>query len=423
MRLNRVIVILLLSTLILTALNWYARKKLPDSYAVQLSYNELYLDQEVLHIKSAQSSEQNLVMELAGDTAGLSSNLSPSHFTDNSTLSFTPNDHEQLFWIKQKGRIDSIHFSVNFSGVSAYKAAGNSLGSNFELNSSSLVFSEARLSSHHDWAFDFAYIKPQKREMLVYLADSVGIDADDQGLEILRKIYAHLMPVVQPNLGVPADSVSGKTPLELLGLLKARKVKVWCGNISTLLGAMTDAAGLSTRLISTEGYGSFSYPVHAFNEVYLPEYGSWAYTDPTNGIAFIGTADKPLNTIGLNRILRSGISTEHLNAVTFKDSIRSLSLDSFPAIFKSYFAAPQRFRFYYPRYLQEQSDLSVGSRIRKFLRPSYNFAFYSDDVHYGTGSFWLRAITGYLLIGAVFIGLFLLGVKLGSIGKTKRSDQ
>ncbi|MET0464296.1 MAG: hypothetical protein ABW007_14120 [Chitinophagaceae bacterium] len=424
MRVNRAILILLFLTLIFMALNWYARKKLPGSYAAQLSYNELYLDRDVLHIKKAQSNGEELVIQLAGDTKHLASNLSKSHFTDSSSLSFTAMDSGQVFWIKQQGRIDSIHFSINFSGANAYKAAGNSQANSFELNSSSLVFTEGKLINHYDWAFDFANNNTgqQKRELIVYLSDSIGIHPNDPGLEKLKKIYAHLMPIVQPNLGVPADSVSSKTPLELLDLLKARKVKVWCGNISMLLGAMTSAAGLSTRLISTEGYGSFSYPVHAFNEVYLSEYGAWIYTDLTNGVAFIETDDKPLNTIQLNRILRSGISTGNINAITVKDSLQSVSIDSLPAVFKTYFAAPQRFRFYYPGYLREQNDLSAGGRIKKFIRPTVNFAFYSEDGHYGAADFWFRAISGYLLAGAVFVGLFLLGIKLGSISKKKRKD-
>jgi hypothetical protein len=424
MRLNRVILILLLFTLVAAALNWYARKKLPDSYSTQLSYNELYLDREVLHIKRAQGDGKKLVLVLDGNINGLLSNLSPAHFTDSSTLIFTARDSAKLFWIKQNERIDTTYFSVNFAGTNAYKAAGNSLGSNFELNSSSLVLSERKLSGHQDWAFDFAYqnIGQQKRSMIMYLSDSIGIHGDEPGVEKLKKIYAHLMPIIQPNLGVPADSVSNKTPLELLALLKARQVKVWCGNISMLLGAMTSAAGLSTRLISTEGHGSFSYPVHAFNEVYLPEYGTWTYSDLTNGVAFIETDHKPLNTIQLNRILQSGINTSNIEAVTVKDSLQLLSIDSFPPIFKTYFAAPQRFRFYYPQYLREQNDFFIGSRIKKFIRPTYNYAFYSEDGHHSNGGFWLRAISGYLLIGALFLGLFVLGIKLGSFRKAKRNE-
>lgn len=424
MRAKRVILPLLIFTLLAAALNWYARKKLPDSYALQLSYNALYLDKDVLHIKKAEGNSEQLMIQLDGEITNISSNITKPHFTDSSTLVFKANDAGNQFWIKQGARIDSIHFSVDFTGTNSYKAAGNSITNNFELNSRDLVFSTTKLASHRDWAFGFTQQDQgqEQEEMLNYLRDSIGVANTEPGTEKLRKIFAHLMPIVQPNLGVPADSLAVKPPLELLRLLKTGKIKVWCGNLSILLGAMTNAAGLSTRLISTEGYGSFSYPVHSFNEVYLPEYGSWTYTDLTNGIAYIETIGKPLNTIQLNSILRSGINTVNVNAVSVRDSLRKISIDSLAPVFKNYFAAPQRFRFYYPQYLEEQDKFSPGSRIRKFIRPTYNYAFYSEDGEYGSVSFWIRAISGYLLIGAIFTGLFIFGMIMGGAGKAKKKS-
>lgn len=415
MRAKRVILPLIIVTLLAAALNWYARKKMPDSYARQLSYNALYLDKDVLHIKKAESNAEQLMIQLDGDISNISSNITRQHFADSSTLVFKANDAGNQFWIKQDGRIDTIRFSITFTGTNSYKAAGNNITDNFELNSQDLIFSNATLSSHRDWAFGFTQqnAAQEKEAIRTYLRDSIGVADTDPGTEKLRKIFAHLMPIVQPNLGIPADSLAGKTPLELIRLLKTGNIKVWCGNLSMILGAMTNAAGLSTRLISTEGSGSFSYPVHAFNEVYLPEYGGWSYTDLTNGVAYIETRSKPLNTIQLNHILRSGINTDNVHAVTIRDSVRSISIDSLAPVFKSYLAAPQRFRFYYPQYLEEQHQSSPGSRIKKLIRPTFNYAFYSEDGEYGSGSFWLRAISGYLLIGTLFSVFFVGGVLMG----------
>ncbi|HTE27833.1 transglutaminase-like domain-containing protein [Flavitalea sp.] len=386
------------------------RKKLPDSYALQLSYNELYLDAEALRIKDAQSDEDKLIIHLGGLTRNLATNIPQSHFSDSSTLVFNAKDSARLFWIKQDGFSDSAQLSITYSPTAIYLAAGNSEKSNFEINSSSLIFSDARLTSHKLWAFDFFHNgnytgKSEEPVMKLtdYLRDSIGIVHADPGLTRLQKIFSHLWPFVRANMGVPADSLNGKAPLELISLLKTGKVKVWCGNISSLLGAMTNAAGLSTRLVTTEGYESFAYPVHSFNEVFLPEYGTWIYTDLTNGVAYLETAGKPLNTVQLNRVLRSGIEKFKVEAITFRDSIQHTDIDSLPVLFKGYFAAPQRFRFYYPQYLREQNLHSIWNRVKRFVKPSYNYAYYSEDNHYASTSFWLRSLSGYLLILMIFV--------------------
>ena len=412
MRTSRIIIILLLFTLVLVAFNWYVRKNLPDSYALQLSYNELYLDPEALRIKSAQSDENKLVIKLGGLTGNLSTNIPQPHFSDSSTIVFNTQDGGRLFWIKQDGSSDSTRFSITFTQKETYQSAGNKEKSKFEINSSSLIFSDAKLTDHKLWAFDFSYAREADRERIEltdYLRDSVGILNSDPSLIRLQKIFYHLLPFVQPNLGVPADSVSGKPPLELITLLKSHRVKVWCGNMSTLLGAMTTAAGLPTRLVTTEGYESFTYPVHTFNEVFLPEYRSWIYTDLTTGVAYLEAAGKPLNTVQLNRVLRSGINKINIKAITVRDTIQHIEIDSLPIVFKSYFAAPQRFYFYYPQYLREQNLHSFWNRIKRFVNPSYNFAYYSEDNHYASTGFWLRSLSGYLAILIIIIDIIALG--------------
>jgi hypothetical protein len=408
----RINLILLLLTLVLVGLNWYARKKIPDSYALQLSYNELYLDPGTLRIKSAESNENNLIIQLGGVVHKLTTNVPGTSFSDSSTLVFDSRDTGRLFWLKQQGSIDSVQFSINFAPEQIYQSAGNAGKSNFEINSSSLVFSDAKLMDHQQWAYQFSSDRKSDKEdkqLSDYLRDTVGILDSDPGVTRLEKIFSHLLPITNPNLGVPADSVTGKEPLELISLLKSQRVKVWCGNLSNLLGAMTSAAGLPTRLVTTEGYGSFTYPVHSFNEIYLPEYRSWIYTDLTSGIAYLESAGKLLNTVGLNRILRAGVSGAQVHAATGRDNIQKTSIDSLPPYFKSYFGAPQRFRFYYPEYLQQQNLHSMWNRAKKIVMPAYNFAYYSEENHFASNGFWFRSLTGYLLILAIILNVLMVG--------------
>ncbi|MHA4843540.1 transglutaminase-like domain-containing protein [Flavitalea antarctica] len=415
MRTVRIQFILLLITLVLALLNWYARKQLPDSYALQLSYNELYLDPGSLRIKSAKSEENKLAIQLGGSVHKLSSNIPPKNFSDSNSLNFSSVDTGRVFWLHQYGSVDSFRFSINFAPEQLYRSFGNAAKGNFEINSSSLVFSDASLIDHAEWAYDFKNLKQEAQEdkdLQEYLKDSIGIRDSDPGLARLEKIFFHLLPVTSPNLGVPADSVNSKQPLELVGLLKRHRVKVWCGNLSTLLGAMTSAAGLPTRLVTTEGYHSFTYPVHSFNEVYLPEYRLWIYTDLTSGVVYLKTNDRLLNTVEINRMLRAGISGADVKAVTGRDSIDNTPIDSLPPYFTSYFAAPQRFRFYYPRYLREQNLHSPWIRIKRFLQPAYNFAYYSEENHYAANGFWFRSLTGYLLILAIIISVVYFGASI-----------
>jgi hypothetical protein len=187
---------------------------------------------------------------------------------------------------------------------------------------------------------------------------------------------------------------------------------------------LASAAGLSARLVTTEGYETFGYPAHSFNEVFLPEYRTWIYTDLTFGIVYLKAAGKPFNIVQTNRLLRLGIKQMDVEAMVVRDKTERTNIDKLPIRFKEYFAAPQRFRFYYPHYLNEQKQLSFFDRIRRFTKPSYNFAYYSEDNHYGSSGFLLRAISGYLAILSVVLTVIVTGLVLwkqerGTIAATK----
>src|SRR5688500_6848454 len=135
MRTRYIIPLLLFFTLVLGAFNWYVRKKMPDSYALQLSYHQLYLDPESLRIKDAQSNEDKLTLQLAGLTRNLVTYIPQTRFSDSSTLVFKAQDSGRLFWIKQDGVSDSIFFSITYTPKDIYQLAGKNEKSEFEINS------------------------------------------------------------------------------------------------------------------------------------------------------------------------------------------------------------------------------------------------------------------------------------------------
>ncbi len=397
----RFVITLSLSLLASLALHWFVRKELPESYAHQLSYNEIYLDSTNLRISNVKNNDTTLFIELRGLLEGMTTNLPSDYFVNASTLRFTGHDSGERYWIRQKSRIDSVNISVNYTSGKKYLEAGNSSRGNFEINTSSLPFSEADLVSHHSWAFDFGYSREPETEQVwlrEYLQDTIKIHPDDATPVKLQKIYAHLWPLVQPALGVPADSLTGQPASRIILLLKSGDIKVWCGNLSSLLGALTHAAGIDTRLVTTEGYQSFSFPVHSFNEVYFPEFGVWVYTDLTHGIPYLMGNNGPINTVQLNRLFRSALGQADIEKLISVNADGPDSTVRVPETFKSYFAPPQRFRYYHPEYLGGQNDRGLLKKIKSILRPTYNFSYYSDDIHHVPWPYWLRFITGYLAI-------------------------
>jgi len=410
-----IIFVLIFCAVVLLSWNWYLRKKVPQSFAEQLSYNELYLDPQAIRIQSARTEEGKFLIQLAGDIQNMSTNIPPTNFQAKSTIALTPDDNGRQYWIKQDQNKDSIFFSINYTPDIVYKTAGSSQAGKFELRSSTLLFADTKLNGSKTWAFDFMpqpEAAGEKAKLERYLRDSMRILNTDAGVVKLEKIFSHLRPFVQPNLGVPHDSIGGKTPLEVLALLKQGRIHVWCGNLSSLAGAMTAAAGLPSRLITTEGYETFTYPVHSFNEVFLPEYRSWVYCDLTNDIAYIKVAGKPLNTLQLHRLIRSGIEGTNLKAFRGNDTAQTVDTADFSDGFKSYLTAPQQFRYYYPRYLDQQNLHSVMTRIQRLFRPRHNYAYYSDNNHYFSIAFWLVVITQYMAISLLIISAFLIYRKL-----------
>lgn len=403
-------IILILFTLLTGFGNWYMRRVVNDSYYVQLSYNQLYTDPSSVRLKNAEQEGDKLIIELAGTTTGMSSNLDKNNISNNGSFTFSSADTGRIFWIKPANQPDSIRFSIDYSSETSRRLASRIGGNTYEIRSSSLNYADSKLYDTKTWSYDFS--RGQDTDNLVeikkYIKDSIGINGTETSLEKIQKIFAHVMPFVRMNLGIPADSVSGMSPINLLSCMKTKKVKVWCEDLTRVLGFLATQAGLPSRIVTTEGYDKFSFAVHSFNEIFLPEKNRWIYSDLTNGIAYVSNNKDQLNIIDIHRLARLHTRDTSLKALYYDSSLHETGFDKIAAIADKWFNSPHRFRFYFSKYLEQAERKDKINRVRKIFDPHLNYAFYNEDNHYSSSSFFLRKISTYLLLVIVLVDIFFL---------------
>ena len=88
--------------------------------------------------------------------------------------------------------------------------------------------------------------------------------------------------------------------------VRSGKFKGNCAHYSMILQTLAQAGGLDARIVALhadrwiDGWG------HALNEVYLPEWGSWAVLDPLNHVYFLDESGRPLSVLDLRKRFLAG---------------------------------------------------------------------------------------------------------------------
>jgi hypothetical protein len=374
MRKQRLIIFFTLAALTVAAgiVNWYARKRLADSYSVQYAYNQLYLNEKSLYINSLHTNQQEqLVIEFNKKLNKAVGNCLQMKAGDNK-LVINAKDADVKWWLLFP-KMDTARFTIVYANTAIYQSAGNSVTTNFSLKTK-IPFYNNPVVVNQVWhyGYDKDLSETEKKTAQRYLADSFGIEKNDNSYKKIEKIFAHLFPYVKNTIGIPHHSVENMQTMTIVEQMKKKQIKLWCGNYTRMLGFFAAQAGLEVRTITTETDKAVSFDVHSFNEIFIPEEGKWCFTDLMNGVAYINSVAGVLNTVDINQLLLKGVQDNNIKALCFKNSTADTCTfgNNLPAGILHYFAGTQQFRFYFSNYLRYQKVQGKLQRIKNFIIPT-----------------------------------------------------
>lgn len=394
--------VLTMALLVIGIIAFYCRKKLPGAYASYPSYNALYHTRDGLHITGIHRLSQGYV-EIIFEGADI---RAVNHFE-----------------VYEKGVkvMDTLAPILRIrpgNGLKDYGVMVNSRDSftmEMEMpviNIPSLPLMPGRLENPSIWCM-YDTLSPSEahsEEIKHYLDDSMQIRLSETSEVRVKKIARYILSVTSGKFGSPAAFMAQLTPLEQLQCVQTGRSKLLCGGYSDIFSFFSNKAGIPCRNIEAGGpAGDLSYPPHVVNEVWLKEYGCWAYVDLTDGIVFAKKGGHFLNTVDLQRLLRSHIMDTSYKTIHYEgDSLVSMPFEraSFAAIRS--FDQNTLFLFYYGRYRRLATPKGMIQKIRSLLSAEAYYAAYSDNYSPVNDRYYLRLCSGYLFLLISVIWLWSL---------------
>ncbi len=267
--------------LIFFLLHWWTRKGLPESYALHLSYDQLYLNDSSLFIKRVTADYPNRTLEIEfgsspdylGDLVIWDSLQRP--VTRRANRFFFPAaeglEHYRLASRSRAEPIDS--FDISYASAGAYSRYGRKAPGDFELLNCHLVIARSSFPPLSAWATPpsaYPQANSAKVSMQDFVRDSLHVAAQDPTLEKIKKTVAYILAAVQDHDGVPADSLEGLSPLDFLQAVRNNQTQLWCGNYITVLEWLCAQQSILTRTVAMASPG-ISVGNHTVCEIFVPE--------------------------------------------------------------------------------------------------------------------------------------------------------
>jgi hypothetical protein len=381
---------------------FYCRKKLAGAYASYPSYNALYHIRDGLHISSIHRLSKGYV-EVVFEGANI---RAANHFE-----------------VYEKGErvMDMLAPNLRIQpgkGLKVYEIVINSRDSfTMEvempvINIPSLPLMQDRLEDPSIWCM-YDTLSPGEAhsgEIRRYLEDSMQIRPFESSEVRVKKIARYILSVTSGKYGSPAAFMAHLTPVEQLQYVQAGRSRLLCGGYSDIFSFFSNKAGIPCRYIEAGGPADeLSYAPHVVNEVWLKEPGCWAYVDLTDGIVFAKKGGHFLNTVDLQRLLRSHIMDTSYKALHYEgDSLISVPFErtSFAAIRS--FDQNTHFLFYYGRYRRLAAPDGLMQKIKSLLSAQAYYAAYSDSYSPANDRYYLRLCSGYIFLLVSVIWLWSL---------------
>jgi hypothetical protein len=377
------------------------RKQVPDAYARYLSYNELYSVRDALHIKDIRRLPQDSIrVELAGgairpvnhfevllDGAKMLDIVSPML-----TMKPAPGKNDYEIRINSS---DSCRINVDMPDIR-----------------SSLLLLQGRLDMPEEWrSYDTLTAgEPDMQEVRSYLADSMKINPGESPEEKVKKIARYILSITHDRFGTPADSFYLLTPMRQLQCVQRGSSRLLCGGYSGIYAFFCNKAGIPCRTVGAgRDINGMYYAPHVVNEVWLKEYGCWAYADLTDGIVMARKNGRLLNVLDIQRLLYYDAADTTIAAVCYQgDSLINAPFGKVSVSSREAFDHNTQFHFYYGRYDRLSRPAGIGEKIVSLLYAGDWYVLYSDNESPVNYAFYLRIISGYLFLLMALIWLMAL---------------
>lgn len=252
----------------------YLTAKRHHGYDVEFfSYNDLYALSDQSRISSISKGPSGVNIGLFAHNSG-----STTEFAAEIPLQYHP------LRLPQAGTIEAVQQTLNLQ---------------FDTEVGALMANNATLPMQDQPKFAAAAFSPEAsdyppdhvrraHELLSHLA----LDSETATLQKVERIATWLHGQLYPARGNPNSFMRQLNGFEQYNAALKEQSPVYCANHAEIFAFFATVAGTRTRIVDVGGkFGDASIAAHAFNEVYLPEIGKWAYVDLQLHVAFVTGSD------------------------------------------------------------------------------------------------------------------------------------
>lgn len=285
---------LILIALLIVNIRIYLNRDNGYAYTEILNYNQLYTVAENLQIsRFTYNGIDSITLYLNKNEANTAWEI-----TIDSTNSFTNKGNPQFQLIEGKHKYHlknkkdttvSILLGLNFVTEKTYEKSGRKRNSDVELLYSSLAFENTAVQSKEFWKQTSALTTEQEiKNVSSILRNEVKLQHKDSTIQKIKKISAYILSKLQYKHGTPADTMDKLSPQQKFDFALRNRSKVWCGDFADIFALYANTAGITTRLVCTEGDANgILKSGHSFNECYVPEIQQWVFIDLTSATLLV----------------------------------------------------------------------------------------------------------------------------------------
>lgn len=374
------------------------------AYTEILNYNQLYNVNETLSIQSIEfngtdsinitlypqsnQSEWNIQYD-SGDT-----------YTNLRNLRFKLQEGKHIYRMSNvEDSRQNFEIGLNYVGTKTYAKSGRKRASDVEFLFCSIPLFNEQIPSKDFWMQSSALTTEEDiKDVNSILQNELKIQRKDSAIQKIKKIGVYLLKNLQSKTGTPNDKMTPLSPVQKMNEALKNNSKIWCGDFAEIFALYANEAGITTRLVCTEGDANgIPKSGHSINECYISELNQWVFVDLTSGILLVQNHQgKYLNGIDFYRahLLNSSdmILTQFSN-----DSLRNNPFNYEKSFYRDYFNKETYFLFYKASQFSKDFYAFTNKWSRYFFKRA-SFAIYSDSSQTDNKKFYLKqfAALGFL---------------------------
>lgn len=332
----------------------------------------------------------------------------PYNSSGNPKLKLLEGKHEYAI---KKINDDHVSFKLGLNYVTekTYQAVGKKRVSDVELLYSSLTLGDTQIKSKDFWKQASPLTTEREITDVKSSLKQIGVLSGESDISNIKKIANFILGELQSKQGTPGDVMDTLSPLKKMDYALKNKSKVWCGDLAEIFSLYANTAGITTRLVCTEGDANgIPKSGHSFNECYIPELNQWVFVDLTSGIVLVENKHgNYLNAIDFyNAHL---LHSFDLNITKFEnDSLCQTNYQANNSFYKDYFNRETYFVFY--NATQFSKDLySFKNKWQRYFLKHPTFSLYANSANTNNTLFYRKqALALSLIIFSIYLVALLL---------------